>query len=130
MTAPSASCTSTILTSTITAILTAFLATGIFVLVQIAVCKCHLKFTPGGTESGQAVYEQMGGGERGVAMSDKCHYQFTPGRTESATLAEGKGEATYEQIERGVAVSDPTYMAIGDGTTVEAEKSVYTVPAY
>jgi hypothetical protein len=44
--------TSTALASVITAIATALLATVIFVLVQIAVCKCHPKFTPGGAEIG------------------------------------------------------------------------------
>ena len=43
-----------VLTSAITAIVTALLATVIFVLVQIAVCKCHSKFTPGGAETGNS----------------------------------------------------------------------------
>ena len=42
---------SIVLASVITAIATALLATVIFVLVQIAVCKCHPKFTPGGAET-------------------------------------------------------------------------------
>ena len=33
-------------------VITALLATVIFVLVMIAVCKCHPKFTPGGAETG------------------------------------------------------------------------------
>ena len=60
--------TSTALASVITAIATALLATVIFVLVMIAVCKCHPKFTPGGAETGTSAggegqeYEQVDGG--------------------------------------------------------------------
>ena len=45
-------------------------------LVQIAVCKCHPKLTPGGAETGTSaggegqVYEQVDGGEGGVAVSN------------------------------------------------------------
>ena len=49
--------TSVALASVITAIITALLATVIFVLVQIAVCKCHSKFTPGGAETGRKIIE-------------------------------------------------------------------------
>ncbi len=59
---------STILASVISIITTALLATVVFVLVQIALCKCRPKGTPGGAESapsaggeGQAVYEQVDG---------------------------------------------------------------------
>jgi hypothetical protein len=69
--------TSTALASVITAIATALLTTVIFVLVQVVVCKCHPKFTPGGAETG------------------------------------GEGQE-YEQMDVGVAVSDPTYMEVGD----------------
>ena len=51
--------TSTALASVITAIATALLATVIFVLVQIAVCKCHPKFTPGGAETGTSAGGSM-----------------------------------------------------------------------
>ena len=77
-TCPSCStCTSSIvLTSIISVSLTAVLATVVFVLVQIAVCKCHPKSPPGGAESaasaggeGQPVYEQVDVVERGVAVS-------------------------------------------------------------
>ncbi len=55
-----------------------------FVLVQIAICKCHPKFKPGGAESavsaggeGQAVYEQVG--EGGVAVSDPTYMEVGAG---------------------------------------------------
>ena len=74
-----------ILTSVITAIITALLATVIFVLVQIAVCKCHPKLTPGGAETGTSaggegqVYEQVDGGEGGVAVSDPTYMEVGAG---------------------------------------------------
>jgi hypothetical protein len=93
--------TSTALASVITAIATALLATVIFVLVQIAVCKCHPKFTPGGAETGTSAggegqeYEQMEG-----------------------SVAE-TGERVYELVDGGKdgrkATSDPTYMEVGGG---------------
>ncbi len=79
--------TSTILASVISIISTALLATVVFVLVQIALCKCHPKGTPGGAESapsaggvGQAVYEQVDvGGEGGVAVSDPTYMEVGVG---------------------------------------------------
>ena len=74
--------TSNILTPVISAIITALLATVIFVLVQIAVCKCHPKFTPGGAETGTTVggegqvYEQVDGG---VVVSDPTYMEVGPG---------------------------------------------------
>ena len=68
--------TSNTLTSVISVVITALLATVIFVLALIAVCKCHPKFTQGGAETGTSaggeghVYEQMDGGDGGVAVSD------------------------------------------------------------
>ena len=71
--------TSTALASVITAIVTALLATVIFVLVQIAVCKCHPKFTPAGAETGTSAgggegqeYEEM---EGRVATSDPTYME-------------------------------------------------------
>jgi hypothetical protein len=93
--------TSTVLASVITAIATALLATVIFVLVQIAVCKCHPKFTPGGAETGTSAggegqeYEQM---EGGVAETGERVYELVDG---------GK--------EGGKATSDPTYVEVGGG---------------
>ena len=75
---------STILVSVVTAIATAILATVISVLVTIAVCKCHPKSTPGGAET--------------------------------ATSVGGEGQE-YEEVDGGkggVAVSDPTYMEVGE----------------
>ena len=74
-----------ILASVISVVITALLATVIFVLVQIAVCKCHPKFTPGGAETGTSaggegqVYEQVDGGERGVAVSDPTYMEVGAG---------------------------------------------------
>jgi hypothetical protein len=89
---------STALATVITAIATALLATIIFVLVQIAVCKCHPKF---GAETGTSAggegqeYEQM---EGGVAET---------------------GERVYELVDGGrdgvKATIDPTYMEVGGG---------------
>ena len=46
----------------------------------------------------------------------KCHPKFTPGGAETATSAGGEGQE-YEEVDGGkggVAVSDPTYMEVGD----------------
>ena len=75
--------TSTALASVITAIATALLATAIFVLVQIAVCKCHPKFTPGRAETGTSAggegqeYEEVDGGK--VAVSDPTYMEVDGG---------------------------------------------------
>ena len=78
---PSRSCsTSTALASVITAIVTALLAT---VIVQIAVCKCHPKFTPGGAETGTSAggegqeYEEVDGCK--VAVSDPTYMEVDGG---------------------------------------------------
>ena len=78
--------TSTALASVITAIVTALLATVIFVLVQIsAVCKCHPKFTPGGAETGTSSggegqeYEEVDGGGGGVAVGDPTYMEVDGG---------------------------------------------------
>ena len=52
--------------SAITAILTALLAAAISVLVQIAVCKCHSKFTHGRAESAVSVEGEGQAVPRGV----------------------------------------------------------------
>ena len=64
-----AGCPSDVVTLVLTSVaVTALLATVIFVLVQIAVCKCHPKFTPGGAETGTSAggegqeYEEVDGG--------------------------------------------------------------------
>ena len=78
----SPSCTtSTVLASVITSIASALLATVISVLVTIAVCKCHPKFTPGGTETATSAggegqeYEEVDGGKGGVAVSDPTYME-------------------------------------------------------
>ena len=80
---------STIQASVITAIVIALLATVVFVMVQIAICKFHPKYRSGevGVLAGGEgqVYEEVGGDERGVAVLG------------------GKG------------VRDPTYMEVGEG---------------
>ena len=65
----SSSSTSVALASVISVIATALLATVIFVLVQIALCKCHPKFTPGGgPKTGDEEVDE--GDEEGLPMSD------------------------------------------------------------
>jgi hypothetical protein len=93
MVSPSCS-TSTALASVITAIATALLATVIFVLVQIAICKCHPKFTPAGAEITSAggegqMYEEVGGV---ATMSDPTYMEVGVG-----------GEETTFQLERNEA---------------------------
>ena len=84
----------------ITAILTALLATGIFVLVQIAICKCHPKFKPesaasaGGKE--EVLYKQMDDrGVRGVAVQDPTYMEVGAGGEGENILKLKKNEA-YE----------------------------------
>ena len=96
----SLSCTSNILTSVISIIITALLATVIFVLVQIAICKCHPEFTPGGAESaasaggeGQAVYEPVDGGKGGVAVSDPTYMEVGEGGGVGGAMELKKNEA-------------------------------------
>ncbi len=83
---PCPSCsTSTVLASVISIITTALLATVVFVLVQIALCKYHPKFktvtaelatSAGGEE--QAVYEEVDS-EGGVAVSDPTYMEVGAG---------------------------------------------------
>ena len=86
---PSCSASTTTQASVITAIVTALLATVVFLVVQIAVCKLHPKYRSGevGVLAGGEgqVYEEVGGDEGGVAVLG------------------------------GDKVSDPTYMEVGEG---------------
>ena len=115
-------------------------------LVLIAVCKCHPKFTPGGAETGTSAgegegqeYEQMDTGEGGVPMSDPTYMEVgaAEGKTFElkqneayappggvALAGEGDGQE-YEQMDTGMAVSDPTYMEVGaaEGTTFELKQN-------
>ena len=85
----------------ITAIVTALLATVIFVLALIAVCKCHPKFTPGGAETGTSaggegqVYEQVDGGEGGVAVSDPTYMEVGAGGGNTFQLKENEAYAVH-----------------------------------
>ena len=98
--------TSTALASVITAIATALLATVISVLVMIAVCKCHPKFTPGGAETGTSAggegqeYEVDGGGG-GVAVSDPT-YMVVDGRG-------GRGGGNSFQLKENEAYASTTH---------------------
>ena len=80
---------STVQASVITAIVTALLATVVFLMVQIAICKFHPKLRSGGvgvSAGGEGqVYEEVDGNEGGVAVLG------------------------------GDKVSDPTYMEVGEG---------------
>ena len=66
-------------------------------LVQIAVCKCHPKFTPGGAESAAspggkelAVYKEVNEGEGGVAVSDPTYTEMGAGRGNTMVLKENE----------------------------------------
>ena len=92
------SSTSVVLASVITAIITALLATVIFVLVQIAVCKCHPKFTPGGASAGEGEgqeYEQMDTGEGGVAVSDPTYMEVGEKDGKWFALQQNEAYATH-----------------------------------
>ena len=79
-----------ILALVVTALITALLAFVISVLVTVAVCKCHLKSTPGSETvllakgEGQAVYEQVDECKGGVAVSDPTYMEVGAGRGEKA----------------------------------------------
>ena len=92
---------STILTSVITAITTVLLATVIFVLVQIAVCK-HLKPSSGegehqGTGDGP-VYDKVYEGGRS-ATSDPTYMEITGRGGEDSIIILKENEA-YTQVGR------------------------------
>ena len=96
------SSTSVVLASVITAITTALLATVIFVLVLIAVCKCHPKITPGAAETGTSAgegegqeYEQMDMGEGGVAVSDPTYMEVGEKDGKSFELQQNEAYATH-----------------------------------
>ena len=72
-------------------------------LVQIVVCKCHPKFTPGGAETGTSAggegqeYEEVDGGKRGVAVSDPTYMEVGEverGGTCTIQLMENKAYAS------------------------------------
>ena len=59
---------STTQASVFTAIVTALLATVVFLVIQIVVCKFHPKLRPSGAGGEGQVYEEVGGDEGGVAV--------------------------------------------------------------
>ena len=70
-------------------------------LVLIAVCKCHPKFTPGGAETGTSAgegegqeYEQMDTGEGGVAVSDPTYMEVGAAEGKTFELKENEAYAT------------------------------------
>ena len=94
---PQTSAFSIILASVITAITIALLATVIFV---IAICKCHPKFTPQIPKSSAlargeelAVYEQVDGGEGGMAGSGPTYMEVGAGRRRGNTIKLKQNEA-------------------------------------
>ena len=97
---PQCPCTSStlVLTSAVPVVVTALLATVIFVLVQIAVCKCHPKFTPGGAETGTSAggegqeYEEVDGGEG--AVSDPTYMEVDEGGGNTFQLKENEAYAS------------------------------------
>ena len=71
-------------------------------LVQIAVCKCHPKFTPGGAETGKSAgegegqeYEQMDTGEGGVAMSDPTYMEVGAAEGKTFELKHNEAYGTH-----------------------------------
>jgi hypothetical protein len=87
------------LASVITAIATALLATGIFMLVLIAVCKCHPKFTPGGAETGTSAGGSMSRWKVWLKQENEC----------TSSMVDGGKEC-------GKATSDlPTYVEVVGG---------------
>ena len=71
-------------------------------LVQIAVCKCHPKFTPGGAETGTSAgeggegqeYEQVDVGEGGVAVSDPTYMEVGAAEGKMFELKQNEAYAT------------------------------------
>ena len=70
-------------------------------LVQIAVCKCHPKFTPGVAETGTSAgegegqeYEQMDTGEGGVAVCDPTYMEVGAAEGKTFELKQNEAYAT------------------------------------
>ena len=70
-------------------------------LVQIAVCKCHPKFTctPGGAEIGTSAGEgegqEMDTGEGGVAVSDPTYMEVGAAEGKTFELKENEAYGTH-----------------------------------
>ena len=76
-------------------------------LVQIAVCKCHPKFTPGGAETGTSAggegqeYEEVGGSGGGVAVSGSSYMEIEGrGRGDTFQLKENESYAAHLQMSK------------------------------
>ena len=99
-----------ILASVITAIATALLATGITVLVVIAVCKCHPKFsrTTAGGEEQDPEYEEMDGDRGGV--SDPTYMEIGEGGMNTFQLKENEAYSDSKtfQLKENEAYAIPT----------------------
>lgn len=82
------SSTNIVLACAVSVIVTALIATAIFIVVQITICKCHPNFRPGGTEIGIPAggegqeYEQVD--EGGVAATDPTYMEVGAGGGENA----------------------------------------------
>ena len=69
-------------------------------LVQFAVCKCHPKYIPGGAETGTSAgreeqdYEEVGGDEGGVAVSDPTYMEVEEGGGNTFQLKENEAYAS------------------------------------
>jgi hypothetical protein len=102
--APQCSCSSSvILASALSVLTTALLASVTFVLVQVAVCKCHPKFTPGGAETGAST-----GGEG-------LEYEQVD-----------VGEMAWTRDQEQAGEGDPTYMEVGgadEGSAIELKEN-------
>ena len=71
-------------------------------LVQIAVCKCRPKFTPGGAETGTSAgegegqeYEQMDTGEGGLAVSDPTYMEVGAAEGKTFELKQNEAYGTH-----------------------------------
>jgi hypothetical protein len=99
----SSSTSTVILASALSVLTTAILATVIFVLVQIALCKYHPKFKPGRAETGTSA------GEEGQ------EYEQVDG---------GVGDVPWTRGQEQVSGGDPTHMEVGvEETTIELKET-------
>ena len=90
------------MSAVIAVIVTALLATVIFVVVQVIICKCHPKFRPGGTKTGASTggegqeYEQVD--VEGVAVrngNDAMYMEVGEQGDNTIELKENQAYGTY-----------------------------------
>ena len=73
-------------------------------LVMIAVCKCHPKFAPGGTETGTSAggkgqeYEEVDGGRGGVVVSDPTYMEVGDGGQGGGNTFKLKENEAYASV--------------------------------